>query len=52
MVGFFQILNEWRLKGATSSIARQPICDRHESRSCIDTGSMPGTGAGADCGAR
>lgn len=36
MVGFFEILNEWRLKEATSFIARQPICDRHESRSCID----------------
>ena len=48
MVGFFEILNEWWIEEATSSVGRQPRCDRYESSICTDHSSMTrGGGYGA-----
>jgi L-fucose isomerase-like protein len=35
MVGFFKILNEWRIGEATCSIGFQPRYDWHDSGTCI-----------------
>jgi hypothetical protein len=43
MVGFFEILNEWCIGEATSSVGHTPKCDRHESSICTDHSSMTRT---------
>jgi hypothetical protein len=49
MVGFFKILNEWRIREATCSIGCQPRYDWHESRTCTYHRSHAGGSAGCDC---
>jgi hypothetical protein len=51
MVGFFEILNEWWIEEATSSVRLQPKRDRHES-GMHRSQSYAEDGAGGDWGAR